>query len=102
MVGLFGVLSSGVDDEGFAGCFDDVGGDVVELVDVHDGKDLGRESFDEAEVPAGDSDDGEGGFGVGFAGGVKGAVEVLPVCSRGRGDVFGVQWSVWWTNPMRL
>ena len=41
MVELFGVVCSvylaysGADYEGFAGCFDDVGGDVVELVDVH-------------------------------------------------------------------
>jgi hypothetical protein len=31
-----------------------LGGDVVELVDVHDAEDLGHESFDEPEVPAGD------------------------------------------------
>ena len=38
---LFGV--SGADDEGFAGGFDDVDGDGVELVDAHEPGDLARE-----------------------------------------------------------
>jgi len=55
----------GADDEDFAGCFDGVRGDGVEVVDGHDAGDLVHESFDEAEVAAGDADDGDDGFGVG-------------------------------------
>src|SRR6476620_5391591 len=112
MVELFGVVwsdylaYSGADDEGLSGCFDDVGCDGVELVDVHDPKDLGHESFDEAEVSAGDPDDGEDRFGVGLFGRVERVADVLPVIAedgqalvsgaiRGLGitslDVFGIQ-----------
>lgn len=45
------------DDEGALGGFDDVVGDGVELVDFEDAFDLGEQSFEESEVPAGDSGD---------------------------------------------
>ena len=72
------------------------------MVDVHDAEDLGHESFDEAEVPAGDSDDGEDGVGVGFPGGVEGLADVLPVVAEDGVDVFGSSGRYWWTNPIRL
>jgi hypothetical protein len=40
---------AGADDEGFAGGFDDIDGDGVELVDAHEPGDLAWESFDEVE-----------------------------------------------------
>jgi len=45
------------DDEGALGGFDDVVGDGVELVDCEDAFDLGEQSFEKSEVPAGDSGD---------------------------------------------
>ncbi len=84
----------GADDEDFAGCFDGVGGDGVEVVDGHDAGDLVHESFDEAEVAAGDADDGDDGFGVGGSLWVVGFAELLPVLGEDLGDVCGVQWPV--------
>ena len=72
------------------------------MVDVHDAQDLAHESFDEAEVPAGDADDGEQGVGVAVVAGVEGEAEALPVVAQDGSDVFGVQRSVRWTKPMRL
>lgn len=47
------------------GCFDDVVGDGVEVVDFEDALDLGKESLEEPEVAACDAFDGGGGLGVG-------------------------------------
>jgi hypothetical protein len=47
----------GADDECLAGCVDQVGGDVVEPVDVAESTDLGHDAFDEPEVAAGDAGD---------------------------------------------
>ena len=42
-------------DERAGGCFDDVVGDGVELVDLQDASDLGEEAFEEAEVAPGET-----------------------------------------------
>jgi len=88
------VAVSGADDEDFAGGFDGVWGDGVEVVDGHDASDLVHEAFDEAEVAAGDADDGDDGFGVRGSLWVVGLAELLPVLGQDLGDVLGVQRSV--------
>ena len=67
------------DDEGGAGGFDDVVGDGVELVDLHDPAHLSEEPVDEAEVAAGNSRDRGDGLRVGEVVGVEGLSELLPV-----------------------
>ena len=63
-------------DEGAGGCFDDVVGDGVELVDLQDASDLGEEAFEDAEVTAGDAFDRGDGLRVGEVFGVEG-VDVM-------------------------
>ena len=60
-----------VGDEGAGGCFDDVVGDGVELVDLQDASDLGEEALEEAEVASGDAFDRGDGLGVGEVFGVE-------------------------------
>ena len=69
-------------DEGAGGCFDDVVGDGVELVDLQDASDLGEEAFEEAEVASGDAFDRGDGLGVGEVFGVESAAEALPVAGQ--------------------
>ncbi len=53
------------DEECFSGCVDEFGCEVLEFVEGLDAGDLGEEPVDEAEVAAGDADDGCYGGGVG-------------------------------------
>lgn len=46
------------DAEGFSSCVDDLGGESVEAVKCFDAADRGEKPVNEAEVSAGDSDDG--------------------------------------------
>lgn len=43
------------DDEDARGCFDDIVGDGLELIDPHDSPDLGEESFEQTKVASRDS-----------------------------------------------
>lgn len=70
------------DDEGGTGSFDDVVGDGVELVDLHDPAHLGEEPVDEAEVAAGNSRDRRDGLRVGEVVGVEGLPELSPVAFK--------------------
>ncbi len=63
------------DDEDAGGGFDDVIGDDFELVDLEDSCDLWEESFEEAEVAAGDAFDCGDGLSVGEVVGVEGPAE---------------------------
>ena len=97
---IWGGLSA--DDEHFAGGFDGVGGDGVQVVDLYDVGDLAHEAFDEAEVAAGDSGDGDDGFGVGRPVGVVAEAEFLPVPGEILRNVCRVQGSVLMGKPTRL
>jgi hypothetical protein len=74
------------DDKGAAGGLDDVAGDGVEFVDLHDAFDLGEESVDEPEVASGDTGDGPDGLGVGEVVGVEGEAESAPVAFEDEGE----------------
>lgn len=69
---------SGADKKGFAGCFDDLLGDAVQLVDVADAHDLNEEALDEQEVPVSDAGNDGDDFGVGEVLGVDGQATFLP------------------------
>ena len=58
------LVSLVANDEGAGGGLDDVVRDGVQLVDLEDPVDLREESFEEAEVAAGDSFDGGDGLRV--------------------------------------
>jgi hypothetical protein len=70
-------LLAGADDQHLSGGVDYFGCDGVELVDVEDPGDLGHQSFDESEVPAGDAADSGGGFDV-----VVGGSNGRPTCCQ--------------------
>ena len=53
------------DDQGGAGCFDDVVGDGVQFADLHDAFHLCEQPVYESEVAVGDSGNGGQGLGVG-------------------------------------
>ena len=53
-----------------------------------------KESFDEAEVAAGDAGDGQRGFAVGWMFGVEGEPQFGPVQRQHVRHVVGVQWPV--------
>ena len=73
------LCSADADDEGAAGCFDDVVGDGVQVVDLHDAVDLDEQPLDEPEVSAGDAGDRGYGLGVGEVVWVEGEAEAVPV-----------------------
>ena len=75
-------VSGGAYDESAGGCFDDVVGDGVELVDLQDASDLGEEALEEAEVASGDAFDRGDRLGVGEVFGVEGAAEALLVAGQ--------------------
>jgi hypothetical protein len=56
--------SSGADDETFASCFDDFLSDTPEAIDLKDSPDLGKETVDQAEITAGDPDNGGNRFTI--------------------------------------
>ena len=76
----------GADDQRLVGCGDEVDGDVPEVVDVAEPADLGHQPFDEAEVAAGDPDDGVDQFTVGVQV-FFGESELQPVVAQDAGDV---------------
>lgn len=53
------------DNEDTRGCFDDIVGDGLELVDLHDSPDLGEESFEQTKVASRDSLDSGDRLSVG-------------------------------------
>jgi hypothetical protein len=80
--GLCGVA----DDDGAAGCFDDVAGDYGEVVDAQDAFDLDEQPVKEPEVAAGDAGDGGDGLAVGEVSVVQGEAEVAPVPGEDEGQ----------------
>lgn len=91
----------GADDERAGGCFDDVVGDGLQLVDFENAVDLGRESFEESEVAAGDAFDGGDGLSVGEVVGVQGAAQMLPVAGEDE-EVRRDRARYRWEKPRRL
>jgi hypothetical protein len=79
------------DDGDAGGGFDDVVGDGVEFVDSQDSCDLREESFEEAEVAAGDAFDGGDGLCVGEAVGVEGAAEAVPVTVEDKAELVAAE-----------
>jgi hypothetical protein len=76
------------DDEDAGGGFDDVVGDGVEFVDSLDSCDLREESFEGAEVAAGDAFDG---LRVGEVVGVEGAAEAFPVTVEDKAELVAAE-----------
>jgi len=61
---------------------------VLSLVDAYDAGDLGHQ----AEVAAGDPDDGADGFDVVGVAGIEQQAQLMPVVRDHEREVFGVQW----------
>src|SRR6218665_444908 len=84
-----------VADDEDAGCgFDDVVRDRVELVDFEYAIDLGEESFEEAEVAAGDPFDGGDGLCVGEVVRVESLAESFPVAIENEKEFFAAEGAV--------
>src|SRR5699024_844558 len=79
---------SDADDQGGACGFDDVVGDGVQLVNLHDAFHLGEESVDEAEVAPGDAGDRGDSLGVGVVVGLKGLTEFAPASFQDKAQFF--------------
>jgi len=98
-----GTGSSGTDEQRFAGGFDDLGGDGLEVVDLSDALDLGEQSVDEAEVAAGDA--GEVAIATVWVESSPGAgpdaVASPSACQR-RVSTTGLSGRYSWAKPMRL
>lgn len=95
------LVAGGADDEGAAGCFDDVVGDHGEVVDAQDALDLDEQALDETEVAAGDPPDGGDGLGVGEVADVEGQGELPPVPGEDEGELVVEQGRYWWGKPRR-
>ncbi len=76
------------DDEDAGGGLDDVVGDGVELVDLQYPVDLGEESFEEAEVAAGDALDGGDRLRVGEVVRIEDLAESLPMAVQDEQEFF--------------
>lgn len=70
------------------GCFHDVVGDGVELIDLYDAFDLGEESVDEAKIAARDAGDRGDGLGVGVVVGVQGLTEFALASFKDKAQFF--------------
>ena len=79
---------AGADDEGAAGGFDDVVGEGLQVVDLHDAFDLGEQSVDEPKVASGDAGDGGDGLGVGEVVDVQVQAESAPLPLEDEGEFF--------------
>ncbi|MDP9398976.1 MAG: hypothetical protein M3P96_14690 [Actinomycetota bacterium] len=84
-----GSVRVAVDEESFAGGFDDFLGDVVEGVDLEDALDLAEQAVDEAEVAAGDAGDGGDRDGLGELVAAAGHALGVPAVGEDRGEFLG-------------
>ena len=97
-----GARSGDADDEGALGGLDDVVGDRMQLVDLQDAFDLGKESLEETEVPAGDARDRCDRLGVGEVVWVECLAEGPPVPLQDEEHLVVAQGRYWWAKPTRL
>ena len=82
------------DDEDAGGGLDDVVRDRVELVCFEDAIDLREESFEEAEVAAGDPFDGGDGLRVGEVVRIEILAESLPMTIENEQEFFAAEGTV--------
>ena len=80
------------DDEAISGCFDDLCGELFDVVDGHDAPDLAKQPFYKPEIPTGDADRGSHGFDIRVFVAIESDSESTPVLFKNEAYFIFAQW----------